>query len=69
MNYICRTNLDEGKLKKWPSDFLTCPRVGDYVAASSGYHLKVVSITHKMQNRQFVGEVIAVPCIEVELNR
>jgi hypothetical protein len=68
-SYRCRTNLDEGRKKTWPTDFVTCPRVGDYVQASEGYRLKVVSIMHTTHKERFMGEDILAPNIEVELNR
>lgn len=68
-NYRCRTNLDEGRKHTWPENFVTCPRVGDYVEAASGYRLKVVCITHSVRNQRFMGEDTHVPCIIVELNR
>jgi hypothetical protein len=66
-SYHCRTNRDEGHNKRWPEEFVTCPRVGDYVAADCGYTLKVVAITHKTRRREFDGHQS--PYIEVELNR
>ena len=66
-SYHCRTNLDEGHCKTWPEDFVTCPRVGDYVAAECGYRLKVVSITHKVHRREFDRHQS--PYIEIELHR
>ena len=66
-SYRCHTNRDEGRMKRWPEVFVTCPRVGDYVEADCGYRLKVASITHKTRPREFDGHQS--PYIEVELNR
>jgi hypothetical protein len=65
--YVCHTNIDEGRLREWPTDFVTCPRVGDYVASMSGYRLKVCSITHCVLRRLSDGHTE--PYITVELNR
>ena len=68
--YRCHTNIDEGRNKQWPEDFVTCPRVGDRVAALCGYTLKVASITHRVRRvATAVMEASLVPYIEVELNR
>lgn len=69
MNYRCRTNIDEARRETWPTDFLTCPRVGDYVQARSGYRLKVVEITHGMRINRSMGHDDFEPYIEVELHR
>ena len=66
-SYRCRTNLDDGRNKRWPETFVTCPRVGDYVAAECGYRLKVVAVTHCVRSREFDGH--QTPYVEVELNR
>ena len=66
-SYRCRTNLDDGRNKQWPETFVTCPRVGDYVAAECGYRLKVVAITHCVRPREFDGH--QTPYVEIELNR
>lgn len=66
--YHCRTNIDEGRTKNWPEDFVTCPRVGDYVCSESGYKLKVIAITHKTRLHPDGGGG-HLPCIEVELGR
>jgi hypothetical protein len=65
--YHCRTNIDEGRGKEWPTDFVTRPQVGDYVASASGYTLKVASITHGIRPRASDGHME--PFIEVELDR
>lgn len=66
-SYRCRTNRDEGCNKRWPETFVTCPRVGDYIAAECGYRLKVVAITHKVHPRESDGR--RTPYVEVELHR
>ena len=69
-SYHCRTNLDEGRMKRWPEMFVTCPRVGDYVCADDGYRLKVVAITHKIIRPSYGNnDRYPYPCIEVELHR
>jgi hypothetical protein len=65
--YRCRTYIDEGRTKEWPTSFVTCPRVGDYVASVSGFKLKVASITHCAERDKLSGVVVSY--IEVELNR
>jgi hypothetical protein len=65
--YHCRTNRDEGRHKEWPTDFITCPRVGDYVRSRGGYELKVVTITHCVRASHCEG--LPDHYIEVELNR
>jgi hypothetical protein len=68
--YRCHTNIDEGRNKQWPEDFVTCPRVGDRVAALCGYTLKVASITHCVRREAMdIMRGRLVPYIEVELNR
>lgn len=64
----CRTNLDEGKGKKWPIQMAFPPRVGDYVEAEDGYKLKIVSITHSTQKNP-IAYLAPVPLVIVELNK
>ncbi len=49
MKYRCHTNIDDCKQKQWPTDFVVCPKIGDYVQSEDGYILKVVSITHTIK--------------------
>jgi len=44
----CRTNLDNCKNKKWPTEFVSVPNIGDRVQAEDGTRLKVYTITHIM---------------------
>jgi hypothetical protein len=66
-NYTCRVYLDEAKQKRWPTDFVTCPRVGDYVTSEDGFKLKVLNIIHCTRRHPLEGTRI--PHIEVELGR
>lgn len=67
-HYICRTYLDEGRTKQWPTEFVICPRIGDRVQAECGYRLKVVGITHCTKRDEYNGHRVT-PYVEVELSR
>ena len=65
----CRTNLDGYEREQWPERFVSVPRNGDRVQAKSGKILKVVGITHSM-NDNFKDLVDNKdPYIEIELGR
>jgi len=69
----CFTNLDEYQREKWPSKFVAIPRVGDRIEAKSGKVLKVVSVTHTMDEQKAMetprGAIYAsVPYVKVELH-
>ena len=57
----CHTNLDDYNRDKWPTVFLCRPQVGDTVESKRGRTLKIVQITHSMNN---VGE----PLLFIELH-
>ncbi len=63
--YLCHTNIDEGRGKTWPTDFVRCPQIGEYVQSASGLRLKVCGLVHTMKSR--MDEYY--PVIEVELTR
>ena len=42
-NFTCRVYLDEAKQKRWPTDFVTCPRVGDYVTSEDRFKIRVLT--------------------------
>jgi hypothetical protein len=70
--YVCRVYTDEGRQQTWPTNFVTCPRPGDYVASEAGYRMKVARIIHstrRLTSREAnLGELgNRIPCIEVEL--
>lgn len=70
----CFTNLDEYRREKWPSKFVAIPRIGDRIEAKSGKVLKVVSITHKMDEQKAMetsrgATYVSVPYIKIELHR
>jgi len=65
----CRTNLDNCKNKKWPTEFVSVPNIGDRVQAEDGTRLKVYTITYVMIKKyDYKNEINWVPGIEVELN-
>ena len=59
----CHTNLDEFVNANWPKQFCCRPKVGDYVKASNGKRLKIVSITHIVGDSFGVNE----PMLSIEL--
>lgn len=66
--YVCRVYIDKAKRMRWPTDFVTCPRVGDLVASECGYRMVVTNITHcihRVSTGLMSGEMK--PYIEVEL--
>jgi hypothetical protein len=65
---ICRTNFDEGKRRKWPTEFAAVPRVGDYVRDENNYVLKVIRITHFIKTVVHQDDIERIPMIEIELN-
>ena len=68
----CRTNLDNCKNKKWPTQFVSVPKEGDRVQAEDGTRLKVYTITHIMIKKDAFdshSDCRYVPGIEIELHR
>jgi len=57
----CFTNLDDYSIDKWPTKFTCRPQVGDSVESKRGRRLKIVHITHSMNN---VGD----PLLFIELH-
>jgi hypothetical protein len=68
--YCCHTNIDDGRRETWPTDFVTCPKIGDYVEAESGYQLVVCTIYHRMVYHQYGSRIEKpYPQIIVELTK
>ena len=66
LRYKCHTNVDDGRDKEWPTDFVYPPRIGEKVLSTSGFALKVVDLTHCVK-RLPNGDLR--PYVLVELNR
>lgn len=65
----CFTNLDEYKRETWPTELCAVPLVGHWVAARSGKKLRVVSITHREELRDFDESGEWASILDVELHR
>mgnify|MGYP003152441695 CR=1 FL=1 len=71
----CKTNLDNYKHLKWPEEFVVVPMLGDTVQAETKECLKVVGITHVMEENKYRDvdskrdEKIKYPLIIVELSK
>ena len=67
----CQTNLDDYKLRDWPTAMCCRPVKGDAVEDRTGrYQLYVVSVTHKVAAGELVdAELAGQPYLVVELHK
>jgi len=69
----CVSNRDEFRHKgTWPDMFVGVPRIGDSVASSSGYRLRIVQITHGQRqpiSSRYSPISTLEPYIQIELNK
>ena len=70
----CRTNIDDLRNERWPTQMAAQPKEGDIVRSDSGKELKVVTLTHcqnRKQNPYSSPDHVGVnePYLEVYLGR
>lgn len=67
----CRTNLDDYKLREWPTIMVCRPLKGDAVADRTGrYRLYIVGITHAVGAvNQLDSELAGEPFLMIELHK
>jgi hypothetical protein len=65
----CHTNVDDLRMKKWPTVMACRPIMGDRVQSQDGARVAyVVGITHATRRRSFTGEPTLEPILLVELH-